>query len=147
VQFVSLWDDDHRTVDGVALYGSQSLVGLIEGKDRQLGPKINFGSDLEEIPGIGASYIGHAAKLALSPQQAVVVKLENKIQVNLIATTSPFRRLPRAATTTSPLGTKVTARSKSTGGLSVSPPPGRTKRFRQPTMRRAPGRDIYFAVP
>src|SRR5437867_10389899 len=40
----------------------------------------------------------------------------------LIATTPPFLRLARAATTTSPLGAKVTARSSATGGLSFSFP-------------------------
>src|ERR1039458_4812231 len=34
----------------------------------------------------------------------------------LMATTPPFRRLARAATTTSPLGAKVTAQSSSAGG-------------------------------
>src|SRR3989442_8692198 len=42
--------------------------------------------------------------------------------IALIATTPPFRRLARAATTTSPLGAKVIARSSATGGRSRSPP-------------------------
>src|SRR5438105_8327059 len=40
----------------------------------------------------------------------------------LMATTPPFLRLARAATTTSPLGANVTARSSATGGLSFSFP-------------------------
>src|SRR5437016_12527561 len=40
----------------------------------------------------------------------------------LMATTPPFLRLARAATTMSPLGAKVTARSSATGGLSFSFP-------------------------
>ena len=79
-----LGNDDRRTVDGVTLHGRQSFVGLIEGKDRHLGPKINFGGDLEEIPGIGASHVGHATKLPFSPEQTVVVKLGNPIQVNRV---------------------------------------------------------------
>jgi hypothetical protein len=70
-----LWDDYSRTVDCVVLHGGQSFVGLVEGKGCDLGPKIDFSRDLKEVPGIGASHIGHAPKLAFSPQEAVVVKL------------------------------------------------------------------------
>src|SRR5579872_2084661 len=40
----------------------------------------------------------------------------------LMANTPPFRKLPRAATTTLPLGANVTARSSSAGGFSSSVP-------------------------
>ena len=88
------------------------------------GPKVDLSRDPKKIPGIGASHIGHAPELAFSPKEAVVVKAGILVRwIALIATTPPFRRLLRAATTTSPLGAKVTARSSSTGGLSFIPLP------------------------
>src|ERR1700688_3745177 len=82
--FLRLEDENGCAIDGVPLYRVQSFIGLIEGKGRYLGPKINLSSDLDQISGIGACHISHAAKLPLSPKQAVVVKLRNPVEMNRV---------------------------------------------------------------
>jgi hypothetical protein len=78
-------EDEHGcAIDGVLLYRLQSFIGLIKGKGRYPGPKINLGGDLDKISGIGARHIGHAAKLPLSPQQAIVVKFRNPVEMNRV---------------------------------------------------------------
>ena len=82
----------------------------------------------QEIASVGAGHVGDTADLPLAPQQAVVVELRDAVEVDGVdGTTPPLRRLESAATTTSPLGANVMARSSGTGGRSVRRRPSRRR--------------------
>ena len=78
------WYDHGRTVNGIVFYGSKSIIGLIEREHRDLGTKIDFTGKLEKISCVSAGHVGNASHLALAPQQAIVIKLRNTIQMDRV---------------------------------------------------------------
>src|SRR5690348_2876265 len=49
-----------------------------------LGFKVDLGCNLQKITGISASHVGYTAHLPLAPQQVVVIKLRNAVEVNCV---------------------------------------------------------------
>src|ERR1039458_4812230 len=70
------------SVDGTLFYRHQRFVGLIEREGSYFRPQTNLACDLEKISSVSTRHVRDTAKLALAPQQAIVIKLRNAVQVN-----------------------------------------------------------------
>src|ERR1019366_1239425 len=70
---------DGSSVDGIFFHRNQRFVGLIEWEGSYFRPQTNRACDLEEISSVSTSHVRDASKLALAPQQAIVVKLGNAV--------------------------------------------------------------------
>ena len=46
---VASWQDDGCSVDRICFDGGQRFIGLIKRKSRYLGPKVNFGGEVQEV--------------------------------------------------------------------------------------------------
>src|SRR5208337_65370 len=73
-----------RSVDGILFYRNQSFVGLLEWECSHLRLQTNLARDLEKISSVSTRHVGDTPQLALAPQQAIVVKLRNPVQVNSV---------------------------------------------------------------
>src|SRR5271170_7860330 len=82
LQITSSDNYDGSSVDGILFHRDQSFVGLVEWKGSHLGLQTNLARNLEKISSVGPSHVCDTPKLALAPQQAVVVELWNPVQVN-----------------------------------------------------------------
>ena len=58
---LSLGDERDRAIHPVAFQRRQSFIGLVEGKCCHFGLKMDLRRQVKEIPGVGASHVGHAA--------------------------------------------------------------------------------------
>src|SRR6266852_3785083 len=75
---------DGGSVDGILFYRTQSFVDLVEWECSYFRLQTNLARDLEEISSVSPSHVRDTPKLALAPEQAVIVKLRNPVQVNRV---------------------------------------------------------------
>src|SRR5579864_1167531 len=78
----ALRDDHGRSIYRIILNGDQSLIRMVQGKHFHFRSQADLSCDIEEVAGVGASHVGHTAQLPLAPEQLVVIKLRNAIQVD-----------------------------------------------------------------
>ena len=65
--FLKLRHDHGGAVHGVILHRKQRFIRLIKPKHCHLRLQADLRGQRQEVAGIGASHVGHAAQLALAP--------------------------------------------------------------------------------
>lgn len=65
----ALRHNDCGSVNGIGLQGNQCIVGLVEGKRRDLRPNFDFSCNRQEITSVGSRHIRNTADLTLAPKQ------------------------------------------------------------------------------
>src|SRR6266446_6010206 len=140
---------DGSSVDGIFFYRNQSFVDLVEWECGYLRSQINLARDLEEISSVSTSHVRDTPKLALAPEQAIIVKLGDSVQVNCVD--GNRSSLPQAG---QGCYYDVATRSESDRAVellgrpvSLTPHPSGPKRSRQLAMTRSSGGDIHLAIP
>ena len=127
----------------------EGFVGLSQREHGDLRANADFARDFQEITGIGAGHIGHAADYALAPEKFVVIKLGHVIQMNGVdCHYATFAKACQRA------DHHISAGGEGDGAIELDwrlfvfvSYPSSAERFRQLAMGHSSGCNVHFAFP